>query len=100
MSKKRKKMQNKIIEFGRKGFIEKLSFDHDAESINFKIDDWWMLNGYQYPVRYPRTRSIEVLDWCGEHAPNAHLNNMPGRTMLFKSEMIATMFKLTFSEAD
>jgi hypothetical protein len=100
MSKKRKKMHNKVVEFGRKGFTEKLSYDRDASPITFKIDDWWLLNGYQYPVRYPRTHAIEVLDWCGEHAPNAHLNNMPGRTILFKSEMISVMFKLTFSDGD
>jgi hypothetical protein len=98
MSKKRKKMKNKIIEFGRKGFTEKITFESQKDAITFKIDNWWRINGYQYPVRYPRSRVIEVLDWCGEHAPNAHLNNMPGRTILFKSDMIATMFKLTFAD--
>ena len=93
----RKKMKTKVIEFGRKKFTEKIDM-YGSEPFKIVIDDWWKLNGYQWPVRYPRDRRIEVLDWCSEHVPNAHLNNDPGRCVLFKSEMLSIMFKLTFSD--
>ncbi len=96
MSKKRKKMNTKVIEFGRKRFTSNMD-PYGSEALSIVIDDWWRLNGYHWPARYPRSRRIEVLDWCSEHVPNAHINNDPGRCMLFKSEMIATMFKLTFA---
>lgn len=96
--KKRKKMNSTVVEFGRKSFTAKRDSITGDTPVLFKIDDWWMLNGYQHPVRYPRTRAVEALDWCAVNAPGAHLINMPGRTMLFKDEMVATMFKLTFSE--
>jgi hypothetical protein len=86
-----------IIDFGRRSFTSK-SLSASEHSVSFKIDDWWMLNGYQHPVRYPRSKHTEVLDWCSAHAPNAHLAFKNGRSVLFKSEAIATQFKLTFSE--
>jgi hypothetical protein len=92
-------VKTEVIEFGRKGFYEKIDL-HGSESFRFVVDDWWTLNGYRWPVRYPNGRRIEVLDWCAEHAPNGHITNDPGRAVLFKDEMIATMFKLTFSEGD
>jgi hypothetical protein len=91
--------QSKVIEFGRKGFYYKLDL-YGTVPYRFKIDDHWLLLGYQHPARYPNGRRIEVLDWCAEHAPNAHITNDPGRAVLFKDEMVATMFKLTFVEGD
>lgn len=91
------KAQSYVIEFGRKGFFCKIEF-YGKDLYRFKIDDHWMLMGYQHPARYPKGRRIEVLDWCAEHAPNGHLNNDPGRAVLFKDETVATMFKLTFND--
>lgn len=96
MSKKPKR-HSQVIEFGRKGFYNKIDIRSEGP-LRFEVDGIWRDMGYLHPARYPRNRRTEVLDWCAEHAPNAHLNNDPGRAVLFKDETVATMFRLTFSE--
>ena len=95
--KKNTKEESLVIEFSRNGFYCKIEF-YGKDPYRFKIDDHWLLLGYRHPVRYPRNRRIEALDWCSEHAPNSHISNDPGHAVLFKDESIATMFKITFSD--
>lgn len=87
---------SKLIEWGSKKFCVKN--EHGSDPYVFRIDDHWMFSGYRHPVRYRSSSGVEVMDWCTEHAPNAHLHHQEGRAMLFKDENTAMMFKLTFSE--
>jgi hypothetical protein len=91
------KKTTEVVIFNSGAFTTRLDYQ-GKEHYRFEICDLFKVIGYLYPVRFPRAKRIEVLDWCAEHAPNEHLVNDPGHSILFRDESVSIMFKLTFCE--
>lgn len=57
----------------------------------------WYNDGYHYPVFYNKNHHWhEILDWCSEHAPNAHVTHVYN-VVLFKDQTVAMQFAMMWA---